>query len=84
MKFIHKDNPNPTYSTPLTLLRENHRYEITRLSDRKVAFSDRKPRKDWRGWHGNFMVWDIKNKEVVRKVLDLSSCMPKASWQDSE
>lgn len=68
MKFIHKDNPNPTYSNPLTILRENYRFEITRLSDNKVAFSDRKPRKDWRGWNKNYMdymVWDIQNKERV-------------------
>lgn len=67
MKFTHKYDSDPTYSNPLTILRENSRFEILRYSDYKVAFSDRKPRKDWKGWAGGYMVWDIENKEEVRK-----------------
>lgn len=77
MKFNHKYNSDPTYSNPLTILRENNRYEIYRYSDQKVAFTNRKPRKDWRGWFGGkFHVWDLFNKESVRLVLDLSKALP--------
>lgn len=77
MKFLYKHNPNPTYSNPLTILRENNRYEIYRYSDGKVAFSNRKPRKDWRGWtNSNFMVWDLVNKKVVKLTFDLENALP--------
>jgi hypothetical protein len=81
MKFAHKYSSNPTYSNPLTILRENSRYEILRYSDYKVAFSNRRPRKNWRGWHdGNHLIWDSVNKEVVKleipwpKICKLSNC----------
>lgn len=68
MNFIYKYSSNPTYSNPLTIWRENNRYEVLRRSDNKVAFTNRKPRKDWRGWQsGDYFVWDLENKEQCKR-----------------
>ena len=58
MRF-QKNNDNPTYSNPLTIVRENRRFETCRLEDGQVAFSDRKPRKDSKFWNHNYIVWDL-------------------------
>jgi hypothetical protein len=59
MKFI-KNNSNPTYSNPLTIVRENSRFEVLRFSDGKVSLRDRKPRNGSRFWSRSYLVWDLK------------------------
>lgn len=59
-KMLMKNNNKLSYSA-LTLLRENSRFEITRLEDNKVAFSNRLPRNDSRVWSNDFLVWDLEN-----------------------
>ena len=58
MRF-QKNNDNPTYSNPLTIVRENRRFETCRLDDGCVAFSNKKPRKDSKYWNLNYIVWDL-------------------------
>lgn len=59
MRF-QKNNHNPTYSNPLTLLRENSRYEIIDLENDTVSFRLRLPRSDSKYWKFEYMVWDLE------------------------
>jgi hypothetical protein len=82
MKFLYNHNSDPTYSNPLTILRENNKFEILRYSDNKCAIYHRKPRKDSKYYDPTrYLIWDLKNKCAIKKVLDLSSAMPKANWE---
>ncbi len=63
MKFI-KNNSNPSWGNTLTLVRENSRYEVIRLSDDSVAFCDRRPRKDSKYWKDSkYLIWDLERNE---------------------
>ena len=64
MQF-YKNNTDPTYSNPLTLMRENHKYEVVDLVNNKVAFSNRMPRKDSKFFNFNFLIWNLKENTVA-------------------
>ena len=59
MQF-YKNNTNPTYSNPLTIMRENYKYEVVDLVNNKVAFTNRMPRKD-----SNFLIWNLKENALA-------------------
>lgn len=59
MKFV-QNNSNVTYANPLTLQREQFHFEIHRFSDKKVAFTNRRPRKGSKFWSLDFLVWNLK------------------------
>lgn len=66
MKWYKYTN-NPTYNNPLTILRENYKYEIIDCVGENCAFTNRKPRKDSEFWSNNFMVWHIDYNAQVHK-----------------
>lgn len=39
---------------------ELHKYSVTRFSDGKVAFTDRRPRRDSKYYNYNYLIWDLK------------------------
>ena len=73
MRF-QKDNDNPTYANPLTIVRENRRFETCRLNDGQVAFSDRKPRKGSKYWTDNYIVWDLVENRLARQNRNQKRC----------
>ena len=64
MKF-YKNNTNPTYSNPLTLMRENNKYEVVDMVNNKVAFTNRMPRKDSNFFNFNFLIWNLKENALA-------------------
>ena len=65
MKF-YKNNTNPTHSNPLTLMRENYKYEVVDMFNNKVAFTNRMPRKDSNFFNFNFLIWNLKENALAR------------------
>ncbi len=65
MKF-YKNNTNPTHSNPLTLMRENYKYEVVDMVNNKVAFTNRMPRKDSNFFNFNFLIWNLKENALAR------------------
>ncbi len=65
MKF-YKNNTNPTHSNPLTLMRENYKYEVVDMVNNKVAFTNRMPRKDSNFLHYTFLIWNLKENAPAR------------------
>jgi len=65
MKF-YKNNTNPTHSNPLTLMRENYKYEVVDMANDKVAFTNRMPRKDSNFFNFNFLIWNLKENALAR------------------
>jgi hypothetical protein len=65
MKF-YKNNINPTHSNPLTLMRENYKYEVVDMVNNKVAFTNRMPRKDSNFFNFNFLIWNLKENALAR------------------
>ena len=58
----------PKFSTPPTRfsyqaaqLKELFKYSITRLSDGKEVYVDRRPRRGSKWWGFEYLVWDNKN-----------------------
>jgi|Laugrespbdmm15sd_2_1035082.scaffolds.fasta_scaffold23325_2 hypothetical protein len=72
MKF-YKNNINPTHSNPLTLMRENYKYEVVDMVNNKVAFTNRMPRKDSNFFHYTFLIWNLKENVAVfpAKALEI-------------
>jgi len=64
MKF-YKNNTNPTHSNPLTLMRENYKYEVVDMVNNKVAFTNRMPRKDSNFFNFNFLIWNLKENALA-------------------
>ena len=64
MKF-YKNNINPTHSNPLTLMRENYKYEVVDMVNNKVAFTNRMPRKDSNFFHYTFLIWNLKENALA-------------------
>ena len=67
MQF-YKNNTNPTYSNPLTIMRENYKYEVVDLVNNKVAFTNRMPRKDSNFFNLGFLIWNLKENTVAHGV----------------
>lgn len=67
MKF-YKNNTNPTHSNPLTLMRENYKYEVVDMVNNKVAFSNRMPRKDSKFFNFNFLIWNLKENALAQRA----------------
>ena len=67
MKF-YKNNTNPTYSNPLTLMRENYKYEVVDMVNDKVAFTNRMPRKNSNFLIWNLLIWNLKENTVAHGV----------------
>ena len=65
MQF-YKNNTDPTRSNPLTLMRENYKYEVVDLLNNKVAFSNRMPRKDSKFFNFNFLIWNLKENALAQ------------------
>ena len=65
MKF-YKNNTNTTHSNPLTLMRENYKYEVVDMVNNKVAFTNRMPRKDSNFFNFNFLIWNLKENALAR------------------
>ena len=65
MQF-YKNNTNPTHSNPLTLMRENYKYEVVDMVNDKVAFSNRMPRKDSKFFNSNFLIWNLKENALAK------------------
>lgn len=72
MQF-YKNNNSPTRSNPLTLMRENYKYEVVDLVNNKVAFSNRMPRKDSKFFNSNFLIWNLK-ENTLAKGFSLVAC----------
>lgn len=47
-------------------LSEGNRFAITRLEDRAMYFTNRKPRKDSRVWGHEYLVWDNRFNEKAK------------------
>lgn len=73
--YFRNNNNNQTYSNPLTIIRENARYEVFRADDNKVAFTNKKPRKDSKYWqYPDYLVWDLKDKSRIYTPVNSKKC----------
>lgn len=64
MQF-YKNNTDPTYSNPLTIMRDYYKYEVVDMVNNKVAFTNRMPRKDSKFFNFNFLIWNLKENAVA-------------------
>lgn len=63
----YKYNSSRSYNNPLTILRDNYKYEIIDIAQNLCRFTNYKPRPASKYWSKDYIIWHIEYNAQVRQ-----------------